>query len=79
MERDTLIKIHRKISYATLLRFFELQDNKIDDFLLKGIHYIVCNSLGGRNGDSNCRTVLDSNYNLIAEIVKKFEYPPKGF
>jgi len=62
-------QIKDKLPYGTLLKFYELQNNVIDDFFVRGVHYMVKNFNKLHNGDSDCRTLLDPVTN---ELIFKF-------
>lgn len=62
-------QIQGKLPYGTLLKFYELQNNVIDDFFVRGVHYMVRKFSNLHNGDSDCRTLLDPTNN---ELIFKF-------
>ena len=55
-------QIKDKLPYGTLLRFYELQNNVIDDFFVRGVHYMVKNFNKLHNGDSDCIRIWIANF-----------------
>lgn len=78
MERDTINQENYKkaltfCNHGTMLRLFELEGCKIDDFVERGVKDFASHSLGIRAIDSTHTSFGDSRGNIKAKIYSKFE------